>query len=137
MLPEVVSLKETLAMLRIITRSGLAALGLSAFLSLPAMAAQQAAPPDSLPDELFAPVGTVLTVQIRDFVSSNKSRSGDTFLGMLQQPLVVDGWVVARPGQTVIGQVAAVNSAGRVKGTSDLTVELTELVLVDGHQVPV
>jgi len=33
--------------------------------------------------------------------------------------------------------VASANSAGRVKGTSDLAVELTELVLVDGQQAPI
>jgi len=109
---------------------------ITALVALPA-AAQQPPSPDSLPDELFAPVGTVLTVQIRDFVSSNKNAPGDTFRGTLQQPLVIDGWVVARPGQTVIGQVTSANSAGRVKGTSNLAVELTEIVLVDGHQVPI
>lgn len=117
-----------------ITRSGLAALGVAALLALPAIAQETSSP---LPEELFAPVGTVITVQIRDYVSSNKNAAGDTFLGMLQQPLVIDGWVVARPGQTVIGQVTSANSAGRVKGTSDLSVELTEIVLVDGKQVPI
>jgi hypothetical protein len=135
MLPVTLSLKETLVMTPI-KRSGLAALGLAALLALPA-SAQQTLSPDSLPDELFAPVGTVLTVQIRDHISSNRNAPGDRFLGTLQQPLVIDGWVVARPGQTVIGQVTSANSAGRVKGTSDLAVELTEIVLVDGHHVPV
>jgi hypothetical protein len=116
-------------------RSGLAAIGLAALLTLPAVAQQRDRAAD-LPDELFAPVGTVLTVQIRDFISSNKSHTGDTFLGMLQQPLVIDGWVVARPGQTVIGEVTSANSSGRVKGTSDLAIELTEITLVDGKQIP-
>jgi type IV secretion system protein VirB10 len=87
-----------------------------------------------LPDELFAPVGTVLTVQVLDHLSSNKNSSGEQFMAALQQPLVIDGWVVARPGQTVFGVITSANSAGRVKGTSDLTLELTEMVLVDGHQ---
>jgi hypothetical protein len=118
-----------------IKRSGLASVGLAILLALPSRAQQPS--PDPLPEELFAPVGTVLTVQIRDFLSSNKSAPGDTFLATLQQPLVLDGWVVARPGQTVIGMVTSANSAGRVKGTSDLAVELTEIVLVNGHQVPI
>lgn len=120
-----------------ITHSGLAALGVAALLALPAAAQQSPAIPAPLPDELFAPVGTVLTVQVRDYISSNKSSTGDSFLGMLQQPLVIDGWVVARPGQTVIGHITSANSAGRVKGTSDLAIELTEIVLVDGRQIPV
>jgi hypothetical protein len=116
------------------TRSGLAVCGIAALLALPpdGNAAQ-----DSPPGELFAPVGTVLTVQVRDHLSSNRNMPGDTFLGSLQQPLVIDGWVVARPGQTVMGQVIQANSAGKVKGTSELGIELTEIVLVDGRQVPI
>jgi hypothetical protein len=102
-------------------------------LASPALSQDNAVPPP----ELFAPVGTVLTVQVRDFLSSDKNSSGDLFIGMLQQPLVIDGWVVARPGQTVFGQVVSTNSAGRVKGTSDIALELTEMVLVDGLQMPV
>jgi hypothetical protein len=135
MLPEVVSLKEILVMTPI-KRSGLASLAMAALIALPSIAQQQSSP-DPLPEELFAPVGTVLTVQVRDFLSSKKSAPGDTFLATLQQPLVIDGWVAARPGQTVMGMVTSVNSAGRVKGTSNLVIELTELVLVNGHQVPI
>lgn len=89
------------------------------------------------PEELIAPAGTVLTVLIRDHLSSHENEIGDSFTGMLQQPLVIDGWVVARGGQTVVGQVRAANAAGRVKGTSDLGLVLSELALVDGHQSPV
>ena len=116
-------------------RSVVTAFGLATLLALPAVA--QRAPEAELPDELFAPVGTVLTVQVRDQLSSNKNSSGDTFVAVLQQPLVIDGWVVARPGQTVFGMVTSANSAGRVKGTSDLAVELIEMVLVNGHQAPI
>ncbi len=116
-------------------RSALSVFGVAVLFAVPALAQQP--PFDPLPEELFAPVGTVLTVQIRDYISSKRNAAGDGFLGMLQQPLVIDGWVVARPGQTVIGQVTSANSAGRVKGTSDLAIELTEMVLVDGQQVPI
>ena len=108
------------------------ALCLSLVIATPALA-QRAA----LPDELFAPVGTVITVQIRDQVSSNKNTAGDSFVAALEQPLIIDGWVVARRGQTVFGTVVSANSAGRVKGTSDLALELTEMVLVDGQQIPI
>jgi hypothetical protein len=115
-------------------RSELAVAGIAVLLALPPFgnAAQ-----DSPPSELFAPVGTVLTVQVREHLSSNRNMPGDTFVASLQQPLVIDGWVVARPGQTVMGQVIQANSAGKVKGTSELGIELTEIVLVDGRQVPI
>jgi len=49
---------------------------------------------------------------------------------------VVDGWVVARRGQAETGSVAVAKKAGRVKGTSQLGVQLGELTLVDGQQLP-
>jgi hypothetical protein len=92
---------------------------------------------DSPPAELLAPAGTVIAVQVRDHISSDKTTVGDSFVGVLQQPLVIDGWIVSRPGQTVMGQITSANSAGRVKGTSDLAIELTEIVLVNGYQAPI
>jgi hypothetical protein len=55
---------------------------------------------------------------------------------VLTQPIVVNGIVVARRGQTVQGRVSTAEKAGRVSGTSKLGLELTQLVLVDGQQVP-
>jgi hypothetical protein len=55
----------------------------------------------------------------------------------LTQPLVVNGWVVARPGQVVYGRVSVANKGGVGKGPSELGIELTELILVDGQQLPI
>src|SRR5262245_17297001 len=106
---------------------------------LPSSATAQAlqVPSGPVPPALFAPVGAVITVHVRDMLSSDRNRPGDSFLAALEQPLIVQGWVVARPGQTVIGRVAAAQSAGRGQGVSQLRLELTEMVLVDGQQVPV
>ncbi|MGB0036434.1 MAG: hypothetical protein WBP79_13265 [Candidatus Acidiferrales bacterium] len=68
-------------------------------------------------------------------MSSDRNKVGDTFTATLDQPLVVEGWVVARRGQTVLGRVATAEKAGRVKGVSQLGVELSELTLVDGQVV--
>jgi hypothetical protein len=56
---------------------------------------------------------------------------------VLQQPLVVNGIVVARRGQTVMGTVTEAAKAGRAKGVSHLGIEIAQLTLVDGQQVPV
>ena len=53
------------------------------------------------------------------------------------QPLVVNGFVVARRGQTFGGRVAEAVKAGRAKGTSRLGLEINEISLVDGQQLPV
>ncbi|HLY60096.1 MAG TPA: hypothetical protein VKV95_04975 [Terriglobia bacterium] len=90
-----------------------------------------------LPPKLTLPAGTLVTVRISQMLSSDQNVIGDTFTAELQQPLVVEGWVVARRGQTIMGRVAVAQKAGRVKGTSQLGVELSSLVLVDGQQLPV
>jgi len=90
-----------------------------------------------VPQRLTLPAGTVITVRVSQYLSSDANHPGDGFTGELQQPVVVDGWVLARRGQTVLGRVAVAQKAGRAKGTSQLGVELSHLVLVDGQQIPV
>jgi len=90
-----------------------------------------------LPALLTIPAGTVVIMRINEPLSSDHNQIGDRFTGVLDQPIVVNGWVVARRGQTVMGQVKSVQKAGRVKGVSQLGVELTDLTLVDGQQAPV
>jgi hypothetical protein len=96
-------------------------------------------PPSNLgpPALLVLPAGTVITIEATEILSSGRQQPGDNFAAQLHHPLVVDGWVVARPGQTVVGRIADVKKAGRVKGTSKLVLELEGIVLVDGRQAPV
>ncbi len=130
-----------------------AALALALCLSaLPMLAAQntedspsesrEEAPPDrpayeGVPQTLDIAAGTVVSVRTSQYLSSDQNRPGDSFSAELAQPLVVDGWVVARRGQTVLGRVIVAQKAGRIKGVSRLGVELSHLVLVDGQQVPI
>ncbi len=90
-----------------------------------------------VPAALTLPAGTLLTVRTTEMLSSDHNRPGDGFTTVLEQPVVAQGWVMARRGQIVQGQVANAQPAGRVKGVSQLGVELSELVLVDGRQVPI
>jgi hypothetical protein len=76
-------------------------------------------------------------MRINEPLSSDRNQIGDQFTGTLEQPIVVNGWVVARRGQVVIGQVKSVKKAGRVKGVSQLGIELTDMTLVDGQQAPI
>jgi hypothetical protein len=98
---------------------------------------QPARPSQPLPGTLTVPAGTILAIRINDFLSSDKNQIGDSFTAVLEQPIVVNGWVVARRGQTIVGKVKEARKAGRVKGTSELGLELTDLTVVDGRQVPV
>jgi hypothetical protein len=89
------------------------------------------------PPLLTIPAGTVVIIRTNEALSSDQNQIGDQFTGVLDQPIVVNGFVVARRGQTVVGQVKSVKKAGRVTGVSQLGVELTDLTLVDGIQAPI
>jgi len=96
-----------------------------------------AQPAQPIPSTLTVPAGTVLIIRTTDFLSTDHNQIGDQFTAVLDQPLVVNGWVVARRGQTIIGKVKDVRKAGRIKGTSELGVELTDITIVDGRQLPI
>ena len=89
------------------------------------------------PALLVLPAGTVITIEATEVLSTGRQQPGDNFAAQLHHPLVVDGWVVARSGQTVVGRIADVKKAGRVKGTAKLLLELEGIVLVDGHHATV
>ncbi len=76
-------------------------------------------------------------MRLNEPLSSDHSQIGDQFTGVLDQPIVVNGFVVARRGQVVMGQVKSAKKAGRVKGQSELGIELTDITLVNGEQAPV
>jgi hypothetical protein len=98
---------------------------------------EHAQPSQAPPGTLTIPAGTVLIIRTSDFLSTDHNQVGDQFTATPEQPLVVNGWVVARRGQTIIGKVKDVRKAGRVKGTSELGVELTDITIVDGRQIPI
>ncbi len=98
----------------------------------------QAAPQQSSgSSQLNLPAGTWITVRVNQPLSSDHNQPGDAFTATLEQPLIAEGRVIARRGQTVAGRVADVQKGGRVKGTSRLSIELTELSIVDGQQIPI
>lgn len=90
-----------------------------------------------VPPQLTIKQGTYVTVRLDQGLSSDRNRVGDGFDGTLVKPLVVDGVVLAQPGQTVGGRVVEAKKAGRVQGVSHLGVQLTDLTLADGQPVAV
>jgi hypothetical protein len=96
-----------------------------------------AQPAPNLPTKLTVPAGALISVRVSQWLSSDRNHAGDTFSAVLDQPVVAHGWVVARRGQTVIGRVDVAQKASDGNGVSKLGLEITELTLVDGEQIPV
>ena len=91
----------------------------------------------AVPESLTIPAGTVIFARLGEPLSSDRNHEGDGFTATLDRPIIVDGWVVARRGQTILGSVTVARKAGRVKGVSQLGLELTDMTAVDGQQLPV
>lgn len=96
---------------------------------------RQQQPYTAAPQNLTIPSGTWITVRTTNPISTDHNQAGDAFGAVLSQPIVINGIVVARRGQSVEGRIANAEKAGHVKGTSRLSLELIQVGLVDGQQV--
>ncbi len=92
---------------------------------------------NQVPAQLTIPQGTFITVRVNQPLSSDRNQEGDAFSATLVRPIVVNGVVVAEPGQTLGGRVVEAKKAGRIEGLARLRVQLTDLTLVDGQQVAI
>ena len=98
---------------------------------------QASLPPRYVPTTVTLPPGTWVTVRVNEPLSSDHNQTGDAFSGTLIEPIIANGLLVARRGETVRGIVTEAQKAGRVSGVSHLKLELTEIQLADGRQVQV
>lgn len=108
----------------------------SAAAAPPAAPTPAPGPANVNPSTLTLPAGTWIKVRVNEFLSTDRNRQGDAFTASLSEPLVAQGYVVARRGQTIGGRVSVSEKGGVVKGVSHLGLELMDLTLVDGQQVP-
>jgi len=102
----------------------------------PVPSSRPASRPYGLPPTVTLQPGTYVTILTNQPLSSDHNQPGDTFSGTLNQPIVVDGVVVAQRGQPVYGRVAEAVKA-HASNPSRLGLELTSITLADGTQVPI
>jgi len=98
---------------------------------------QQAPPPRYAPTTITLPAGTWVTVRVNEPLSSDHNQTGDAFTGTLLEPIIANGLLIARRGETVTGIVTEAQKAGRVSGVSHLKLELSGIQLADGRQIQV
>lgn len=79
--------------------------------------------------------GQKLTVRLDNTLSTSRSRVDDTFFATLDEPVIVDGLIIAAKGARLEGRVIESQPAGRVKGLARLACELTYLHTDDGQRV--
>lgn len=89
------------------------------------------------PQTVTIPAGTLLNVRLRQLISTDRQAAGDPFAATLDQPIVIDGFVIADKGSNVRGKITALDAPGRVKGRAAISLELTEINTTDGQRVDI
>ena len=80
------------------------------------------------------PAGTRILVRTIDAIDSTRNHAGDRFEASLEEPLIVDGNVVAPKGADVYGRLEESKETGTFTGRSQLRLQLTGIV-VNGQTV--
>jgi hypothetical protein len=86
---------------------------------------QPPAPPP--PRQVDVPASSTLTVRMIDGVDSSVNNAGEIFHASLESPLVVDNDVVVPRGADIYVRLVSASSAGRMKGKSELHLELVKM----------
>ena len=70
------------------------------------------------------PAGSLVHVRITEDLSSEQAQPGDTFHGVLENPIEADGKTIYPRGAAVTGRVRTVESSGRLHHPGVLELEL-------------
>jgi len=103
--------------------------------ALPTHPMTAGAPAPQKAKRITVPAGTRILIRTIDPVDSSKNKAGYRFTATLETNLQADDKVVAARGTTVYGRLAQASSAGRMSGSSQLTLELTDIV-INGNAYP-
>jgi hypothetical protein len=93
----------------------------------PAAAPTPAPPPPPQPTRVPIPAGTTMSIRMIDAVDSSVNQPGEIFHASLDEPVVVGDQVVVPKDADVYVRLASVSSAGRMKGQSELELQLVKL----------
>lgn len=87
-------------------------------------------------NRVAVPAGTRILIRTVDAIDSSKQKAGFRFTASLETNLQAEDVVVAPRGSTVYGRLSQASSAGRMSGSSELTLELTDIV-INGTGYPI
>jgi hypothetical protein len=85
--------------------------------------------------QVTVPAGTRVLIRMIDSVDSSKQTTGYRFTASLETNLQAGNVLVAPRGTIVYGRLASASSAGRMSGSSELGLELTD-ILMNGTAYP-
>jgi hypothetical protein len=75
------------------------------------------------------PTGSKVVIRMIDSVNSEKNKIGEQFIAVLDEPVFQGGVEVIPRGADIRGRIANINDAGRISGSAQLGLELTQVVV--------
>jgi hypothetical protein len=75
------------------------------------------------------PTGAKIVIRMIDNINSEKNKVGEPFVAVLEEAITQDGIEVIPKGADVRGRIANLSEAGRVTGSAQLGLELTQIVV--------
>lgn len=101
-------------------------------------ASQENSPQTGLPfqDSQNLPVGTLLTVRLKDPVSADDSGTGSTFEAVVDKPVVVEGNTLVPRGASVAGRVESARASAVEHSRGYVRLTLDEIAIA-GQDLPI
>ncbi len=84
---------------------------------------------------LVVPANTPVYVRLQQSISSSTAQSGQNFAAVLDEPLMVDGQILAPQGTAVVGTVVGVRESGHLNHAGYLRITLSTMML-NGKSIP-
>jgi hypothetical protein len=75
------------------------------------------------------PTGSKVMIRMIDSINSEKNKVGEPFVAVLEESISQNGIEVIPRGADVRGRIANVSEAGRVAGSAELGLELTQIIV--------
>ena len=75
------------------------------------------------------PTGSKVVIRMIDSVNSERNKIGEQFIAILEEPISEGGVEVIPKGADVRGRIANINEAGRIAGSAQLGLELTQITV--------
>jgi hypothetical protein len=87
-------------------------------------------------DAQSLPVGTLLTVRLRNPINSASPKTGPTFIALVDEPVVIEGATVIPRGASVAGRIEAARSSTVThnRGYVRLTLDVVDIA---GRELPI
>jgi type IV secretion system protein VirB10 len=89
----------------------------------------------SAPDTIVVPAGTKLPLVLHNAVSTRNAHAGDPVYLETTFPIVQNDKILVPAGSYVQGEITEAVRPGRVKGTGEMRIRLTSMILPNGYTV--